>query len=224
MLENIGEVMFCKICHEKTYELLDVQFNIIYHRCTACGFIYQDVESHMPLALEKKEYDRHNNSIEDIPYVNMFKKFQKAFEPFLEGKETLEYGSGPEPVFTQILRNDGFSVTPYDPFYLKDESFKLKKYDLITSTEVFEHFSEPIKELTLLDTLLKPGGVLSIMTQFPKEDDHFLNWWYRRDPTHIAFYTRKSFEAICQRFGYRMVFTNDKDYMILKKNKSLEKN
>jgi len=209
--------MFCKICNEKTYDLYDAQFKITYYRCKACDFIYQDPKSHMPQALEKVEYDRHNNSIEDEAYVNMFKKFQEAFEVYIEGKVTLEYGSGPEPVFTQVLRRDGYDVTPYDPYYLNDKNFKNKKYDLITSTEVFEHFSEPMKEIKLLDSLLKCGGVLAIMTQFPKEDDHFLDWWYRRDPTHISFYSVKSFEYICKAFNYELMYTNNKNYMILKK-------
>jgi len=190
----------------------------MYYRCRECGFIYQDPETHMPSDLEKKEYDRHNNSIDDLPYVNMFKKFQAAFEPYLEGRVSLEYGSGPEPVFTQVLRLAGYEVTPYDPFYLKDETFKEKTYDLITSTEVFEHFSDPIKEMDLLVSLLKPGGVLAIMTQFPKEDDHFLDWWYRRDPTHISFYTVATFDKLCLKYGLKRMHTNHKNYMVLKVN------
>lgn len=209
--------MKCKICKSETYELYDGQFDINYYRCKTCAFIYQDPATHMKEALERVEYDRHNNSIDDLPYVNMFKKFQEAFEPYIEGKETLEFGSGPEPVFSQVLSKEGYDVTCYDPFYYADLSYKDKTYDLITSTEVFEHFKEPMKELACLDGLLKPGGVLAIMTQFPKEDDHFLDWWYRRDPTHISFYTLGSFDFICGLFNYERVHTNHKNYMVLKK-------
>lgn len=209
--------MLCKICEGETYIIYDEQFKMDYHRCQSCGFIYEDVKHHVNSLEEKEEYDRHNNSIEDEGYVNMFKRFIEAFEPYVTGKDLLEYGSGPEPVFSEVLRRQGYHVTSYDPFYLPDETYKEKKYDLITSTEVFEHFVEPTIEVEKLVDLLKVGGLLCVMTQFPKDDEHFKKWWYRRDPTHISFFTIESFNCLCERFGLDMVYNNNKDYMILKK-------
>lgn len=214
--------MKCKICKEETYDIYDSQFDIVYYRCKACAFIYEDPKYHHSLKDEHEEYLRHNNSIEDEGYVNMFLKFMNAFEPYLIGKETLEYGSGPEPVFSQVLRQQGYHVTSYDPFFLPDESYLDRSYDLITSTEVFEHFIEPLEEIEKLLALLKPGGILAIMTQFPKDDDHFLTWWYRRDPTHISFYTIDTFKYICKCYSLEMLYNNNKDYMILKKVESTD--
>lgn len=209
--------MKCKICNSDSYILLDEQFNIEYHRCKECGFIYADPLSHLVPGDEKKEYSSHNNSIDDLGYVQMFKRFQKVFEPFLIGDKVLEYGSGPTPVFSELLRKDGYEVTSFDPFFLPDESYLNKSYDLITSTEVFEHFTAPMDEIEKLVKLLKPQGVLAVMTQFAKDDIHFLQWWYRRDYTHISFYTHKSFEVIAAVYGLEIVYKNDKDYMIFKK-------
>ncbi|MCH4890726.1 class I SAM-dependent methyltransferase [Acidaminobacter sp. JC074] len=211
--------MKCKICKGDTYILFDEQFKMDYHRCKACGFIYADPKHHATLEDEKEEYNRHNNSIEDEGYVNMFKRFMTAFEPFVSGKVLLEYGSGPEPVFSEVLRRQGYEVTSYDPFYLPDEAYLNKKYDIITSTEVFEHFSEPYKEFEKLDGLLKEEGIMAIMTQFPKDDDHFKKWWYRRDITHISFFTVESFKSLAKDFHYELMYHNEKDYMILKKSK-----
>lgn len=209
--------MACKICGSETYELYDAQFEIIYHRCKKCLFVYEDPKFHISSQDELEEYNRHNNSIEDQGYVNMFKRFQSAFEPFVKGKQVLEFGSGPEPVFSQVLSLDGYDVTSFDPYYAPDLAYLDKRYDLITSTEVFEHLVEPIKELEKLLDLLKVGGVLAIMTQFVPEDDVFLKWWYRRDPTHIGFFHHKSFEHLCQVYPIEIVFKNNKDYMIIKK-------
>lgn len=209
--------MKCKICNQETYKLYDKQFKIDYHRCQTCGFIYEDPIFHNSYKDEHEEYLRHNNSIEDEGYVNMFLRFIDAFTPYISGKEVLEYGSGPEPVFSEVLRRNGYCVTSYDPYFLPDEGYLKKKYDLITSTEVFEHFSEPITEIEKLLSLLKKDGILAIMTQFPKDDDHFLDWWYRRDPTHISFYTVKSFDYLCHQYHLERVYHNNKDYMILKK-------
>lgn len=209
--------MKCKICNEATYELNDKQFDIVYHRCTRCGFIYEDPKFHLNLNDEKSEYDSHNNSIENDGYVNMFRRFIEAFEPYLKGKRILEYGSGPEPVLSELLRQGGYEVTSFDPFFLPDTNYLNKTYDLITSTEVFEHFVNPIEEIEKLLSLINKGGILAIMTQFPKDDTHFLNWWYRRDITHISFYTIESFEYIAAKYNLEIVFKNEKDYMIFKK-------
>lgn len=209
--------MQCKICNSDTYVLYDEQFDMDYHRCTSCGFIYEDPKHHYTEVKEKEEYGTHNNSIEDEGYVKMFRKFQKAFEPFVNGKTLLEYGSGPEPVFSELMRRDGYEVTSYDPYFLPDESYLKHTYDVITSTEVFEHFVDPMAEIDKLMGLLKSKGLLAIMTQFPKDDDHFKNWWYRRDPTHISFYTLKSFEVIAKKYDVNIVYKNDKDYMVFKK-------
>ena len=209
--------MKCKICGNDTYILFDEQFKLDYHRCKKCGFIYEDPKHHATFADEKEEYDRHNNSIEDEGYVNMFKRFINAFEPFVTGKKLLEYGSGPEPVFSEVLRREGYNVTSYDPFFLPDESYLDNKYDIITSTEVFEHFSEPFEEFKKLDALIIEGGLMAIMTQFPKDDEHFKTWWYRRDITHISFFTIDSFKELAKAFDYEVMFHNDKDYMILRK-------
>lgn len=209
--------MKCKICNEKTYIIYDEKFDIDYYRCEVCGFIYEDPAKHLQPLMEKEEYSSHNNSIEDEGYVNMFMKFIKAFEPYVGGKTLLEFGSGPEPVFSELLRRKGYHVSSYDPYFLPDESYLDKTYDVITSTEVFEHFSDPIGEFEKLTALINPQGILAIMTQFPKDDAHFLQWWYRRDKTHISFFTIKSFEFLAKKYGYEIVFFNEKDYMILKK-------
>ena len=45
----------------------------------------------------------------------------------------------------------------------------------------------------------------------------FLNWWYRRDLTHISFYTLKTFEEIGKRFGLEIINTNNVNVIIFKK-------
>ncbi len=207
----------CIICKSETYEIDDKQFQIIYHRCMKCGFIFQGSKYHVSFEQERKIYEYHNNSIDDQGYVGMFNKFIDSFESFVSGKDLLEFGSGPEPVFSEIMRRKGYLVTMFDLHYHNDESYLNKTYDVITSTEVFEHFKNPIEEMEKLVPLLRSGGVLAIMTNFPKDDNHFLDWWYRRDETHISFYTLESFEYIGKKYGLDIVHTNNKNYMIFMK-------
>jgi len=55
----------------------------------------------------------------------------------------------------------------YDIFYYpeKEPIEKIKYYDFITATEVFEHLRNPKKELELLMSLIKTKGWIGIMTK-----------------------------------------------------------
>ncbi|MCK5854314.1 MAG: class I SAM-dependent methyltransferase [Sulfurovaceae bacterium] len=157
---------------------------------------------------EKAHYDKHENGFESLGYVEMFEKFiDKAIEPYLENIEsTLEFGCGSGPVLAELLRQKGLEVDQYDLYYFPKKVYEDKKYDLITSTEVFEHLKEPTTILQTLVNSLNYNGYIILMTQFPPSDDkEFLDWWYRRDITHISFFTPKSFEIMAEKVGLKVI-------------------
>ena len=63
-------------------------------------------------------------------------------------------------------------------------------------TETAEHFYEPNKEFMRLDSLLEKGGWLGVMTNFYNDSIDFEDWYYRKDPTHVVFYTEQTLEVI----------------------------
>ena len=97
----------------------------------------------------------------------------------------------------------------YDIHYHPDDLYQAYKYDVIVSTEVIEHNKDPYNFLKHLVALLKPGGIIVIMTLFHQNDDElFKNWWYRRDETHITFFTEKTLQVLCQLCGLNMLYTD----------------
>jgi len=90
----------------------------------------------------------------------------------------------------------------YDPIYYPDATYRDGQFDLIVSTEVFEHLSDPIATLRHLREHLRPGGHLALQTQFPPPGrDAFLDWYYRLDPTHIGFFTPETFRYMAGAVG-----------------------
>lgn len=87
-------------------------------------------------------------------------------------------------------------MTVYDPLFFDEPRALTQSYDFITCSEVAEHFHRPAEEFRLLDCLLKPGGLLAVMTTFQTDDAAFAGWHYRRDPTHVVFYRQATFERI----------------------------
>jgi len=210
----------CKLCHSSTATLIDTKKSLHYYRCHSCGFIYLDDSLMVDNQREKAQYDQHNNSLENEGYVKMFESFlEEAIVPFEQSiQKVLDFGSGPTPVFSMLLEKRGFEVDIYDLYYAPEKVYEGQSYDLITSTEVFEHLSKPLETLEVLVKHLNPKGYLVLMTKFPpKDDEAFLNWWYRRDPTHISFFTPQSFEVMAAKVGLKVLKTLNDNVVIFQK-------
>jgi len=211
----------CKVCNAKTTLIEDVKKKLFYYRCMDCGFVYLDDSHRVNSMEEKRKYDQHNNSLENEGYVQMFEDFiELSIAPYLANiKKVLDFGSGPEPVFSKLLERRGLEVEIYDLYYSPQKVYEGNRYDLITSTEVFEHLSKPLETLELLVAHLNSNGYIVLMTKFPpKEDKAFLDWWYRRDPTHISFFTPKSFEVMAEKVGLKVLKTINENIIVFQKN------
>jgi len=210
----------CKICSSKTELLTDNRRSMDYYRCKSCGFIYLDNSSIVDKVSEKKHYAKHNNSFECSGYVKMFELFiTKAILPHISSiKKVLEFGCGHTPVLAKLLEKESLDVDIYDLYFYSEKEYLNRSYDLITSTEVFEHLKSPKVILESLVNILNPNGYIVLMTQFPPSDDkEFLNWWYIRDITHISFFTPKSFEILANEFGLRVLEIIDKNIVVFQK-------
>ncbi len=209
----------CLICNGETKTLVDKQIKVTYSVCDNCGFIYKDIDYHVNLEEELKMYSFHNNSFESTGYVDIFVDLIKDYiTPLNIMGKVLEFGSGPGPVLKELLIKEGYHVFDYDLFFNDNKEYLNHKYELITSTEVVEHFNNPLKEFATLSNLLEQGGYLVIMTRLRTMNTvEFLDWWYRRDITHISFYTLESLKVICNKFDLKIIKTNNTNIIIFQK-------
>ena len=211
----------CKICGSETREIIHERSGVRYHCCTDCEFISMDESFLLTAEEEKMRYDAHENSLEDPSYVDYFRRFIDAAvrDNCRPGGRGLDFGSGPSPVLATLLERDyGLIMDIHDPFYAPEKPFVGKRYDLVTCTEVVEHLREPIAYFRMFEGLLEEDGLLAIMTSFhPRDDEKFFNWHYRRDASHISFYTLKTMERIALETGLRIVYTDGERYTAFKK-------
>jgi 2-polyprenyl-3-methyl-5-hydroxy-6-metoxy-1,4-benzoquinol methylase len=119
--------------------------------------------------------------------------------------EVLDFGCGEGPLIHYLLEPRGYKVNLYDHFFYPDRSVLQAKYDFVAAVEVVEHFYDPAREFELLKSLLKPKGRLGIMTEQCSEDTDFSTWHYRRDPTHVAFYSEASLRWVARRYAFNEV-------------------
>jgi len=189
-----------------------------YFRCLECDYIFLEEQHYLDASDEKKHYDNHDNNLESLGYVKMF---ESLIEEFItpnasEIKTALDFGCGEGEVLPILLERRGISCDRYDLFYFPEKIYMDKKYDLIVSTEVFEHLSEPLEVLKNLLSHLNKNGYLLLMTAFhPSSDESFLKWFYIQDATHIGFFSMKTFEYLASEFDLKIVKHNSKNVIML---------
>ncbi len=186
----------------------------VFIRCQGCGIIFVPESHHLPPDEESARYRLHRNTISNEGYVGMFLEKIALVHQFCPGvRSVLDYGCGPSPVLAELLKREGFSCDVYDPYFFP--ALPEGYYDLVISTEVFEHFRDISTEIIRIRTLLKPGSYLAVMTSLHDSVSDFENWWYAGDPTHICFFGRRTFEWIAKEFGFRIVYMDGKNFVIL---------
>jgi 2-polyprenyl-3-methyl-5-hydroxy-6-metoxy-1,4-benzoquinol methylase len=210
--------MKCIICNSLTDSFLDSKSQIEYFECKSCQFIIKSKESFVDFKEQKKRYDLHENSEDNLGYKEYFNRFLDfILNDITEPKLALDFGCGATSLLSKILNQKGIKCDFYDPIYYPDNNHN-KKYDLIISVEVFEHIHKPKESFKYLVDRLNPNGYLAIQTAFyPKNRDDFLNWYYKLDPTHIIFFSPNTFTVLAKEFGLEIIKHNSKNMILMQK-------
>ena len=189
-----------------------------YWKCSYCEAIFLDKEFYLSSNDEYKHYLTHNNDVNDPRYKKFLSNLMLPLIERIKLNSTgLDYGCGPGPALSLMLREKGYQMFNYDPFFHPEKRNLLKKYDFISCTETVEHFHNPFGEFTRFNELLNNNGVIGIMTNFHSEQDIFENWYYIKDPTHVVFYNKKTFQIIAKIFDWDSEFLGN-NLVFLKKN------
>jgi 2-polyprenyl-3-methyl-5-hydroxy-6-metoxy-1,4-benzoquinol methylase len=198
---------------EKNFQVLKHQ-NIVewqHFHCGVCDLIFIDPAAHLPQVEERKRYEQHQNLAHNAGYVKYLRPaldlILAAF-PMPHGRprseiSVLDFGCGPGPVLADLLRQHGFDVHLFDPYFFAFPQVLQRTYELIVSTEVFEHFYNPSFEIERLRNCLDDkNGILLVQTGLHQGDEFFKQWWYARDPSHVVFYSKKTFEWIQNKWQF----------------------
>ncbi len=180
-----------------------------YYRCERCRAVFLDPECRVSKEEEKKRYEQHRNDVDDPGYRKFVAPIvAKVRERFGKTHAGLDFGAGTGPVIAKLLREDGYSVQLYDPFFWRNPEALAGDYDFIVCCEVIEHFRDPAKEFGTLKSLLRPGGALFCQTELYSEKINFKSWYYKNDPTHIVFYHEDTLSWIKSRFQFSLCEIN----------------
>ncbi len=203
----LADNILCPLCNQGAARLFFKDDCRDYFQCGYCRLVFVPKSHWLSRDDEKAVYDLHENNELDRGYRRFLSRLTK---PMLERlpphQKGLDFGCGPGPALSVILKEAGHQVSLYDPFYFNHPSLLEQTYDFITATEVVEHLHHPARVFTSLFEQLNPGGWLGVMTKQVIDQQAFATWHYIRDLTHICFYSQPTFEYIARKFKADLFF------------------
>ena len=208
----------CIVCKSSDLNLFLKCRKLVYWECKTREAKFLDPKNYVSSSYEKKHYLKHNNSVTDTNYKNFLLKLIEPIKNEISTSDIgLDYGCGFAPVLAHILKSYGFKVELYDPFFFPNKEIFSKKFKFITCSEVVEHFFNPYEEFNKINNLLDDNSWVGVMTTFLPEDDMFENWYYRRDPTHVVFYKKETFQHIGFQRNWQVFFPSENIVLFYKK-------
>lgn len=187
-----------------------------YYRCQSCALVYVDSADYLTENKEREFYGTHQNDIDDEGYRRFLSQIVDALRPYLRsGMKGLDYGCGPVKMIEGLLAEEGYPCTSFDPLF---HPVELKgPYDVVIATEVVEHFRNTALEWQTMIDLLRPGGLLAVMTELRPEDRAFSVWRYARDPTHTSFYCNETVAFLITSFDLVLLYNDGKRRLIFQR-------
>jgi hypothetical protein len=170
-----------------------------FFRCATCHLVHVPAVFHVDVAGERAVYDLHENHPDDPGYRRFL---SRAVNPLLARLPSrsigLDFGCGPGPTVSSMLRSAGHTCADYDPLYRNEPALLEATYDFVISTEVVEHLRTPAPTLQVIFDL---APIVVLMTKRTTTASAFKGWHYHHDPTHITFYADATMRWLADRYG-----------------------
>ncbi|MDA9557905.1 class I SAM-dependent methyltransferase [Vibrio sp.] len=207
----------CPLCQSSSVTHYYQDKHREYFQCLQCDLVFVNPEQRLEKQAEKAHYDLHDNNPEDIGYRQFLSRIADPIvSRVVPNSSGLDFGCGPGPTLSVMLEEMGHQVALYDIYYHPNEQVLEAQYDFLTATEVIEHLYTPNVIWNQWLSLVKPKGWIGLMTKMVIDKEAFSRWHYKNDPTHVIFFSRKTFEFLAQRDGLIVEFVG-KDVILFRK-------
>jgi SAM-dependent methyltransferase len=173
-----------------------------YFRCAECDLVFVHPDDRPGPEEEAARYLAHRNSGDDAGYVRFLRRLaDPVCARMPAGSRGLDVGCGPVPVLAELLTDAGRPTVSHDPLFRPAKEVFRDTYDFVTCSEVVEHAHDVAALFAQLVGVLRPGGTLGVMTSLLDDRTDFESWWYRRDLTHVCFYSDVTMRWIGRRWS-----------------------
>lgn len=195
------------------------------HRCRDCGFAWFPRNG---ASLDSVQSQYLGNETSPLEYYELAEKFSlEAFairmrriiqETGLESGTVLDIGAN-VGTFLQAATSAGWKATGVEPnpqaalkatqrgfevhraFFDEALAARLPKFDVVHMGDVIEHVFDPVDLLRRVRRVLKPGGLLFVVT--PDVDSVMGRWLQIKPKEHLVYFTRNSLRLAAAAAGYQ---------------------
>lgn len=210
----------CPLCHGVELSAYHQDKKRSYVHCQQCHLVFVPRQFHLTIEQEKAEYDKHDNLALDDGYRRFLNRtlmplLTEVKHRFGEAAIGLDFGCGEGQHLSAMAREQGVKILNYDLYYHDCAENLQRSYEFVVLTEVIEHLLDARRIWLQLTSLLKPGGILAMMTKRVRNPEAFSTWHYKNDPTHIAFYSDTTFRYVADWLNMELqVIANDVVFFI----------
>ncbi len=198
--------MKCVLCHSENLKKVPIHVKPQgdYYHCHSCDLVFRDPLQRLNPDLEKARYDFHQNQDTQGYRDFLSKVCNYIYENYSSQDQILDFGCGPTAFLAKILSEKNYQVDLYDLYFHNNKDVFQKKYDVITCTEVIEHVYDPALMLKQISEMLKLNSYFVVLTSERVSSEQFAGWSYRRDVTHVAFYSQHTMKNLEKLFGLKL--------------------
>lgn len=219
--------MDCPLCNKNGKKIFKGKilnkFLIQYYQCLNCGLIFTETPYWLDEAY-KDSITCVDTGIMSRNIRNMFCANVLIDKIFNKEALFLDYGGG-YGIFTRMMRDIGYNFEWQDKYSpnLFARGFQNKNknsIELVTSFELFEHFSTPRRELDNLFNLSNNILFSTLLYDKNLKYKQFSNWWYYVPQTgqHIIFYSERTCKYIAKQYGVMYYHLCDDLHLFTKQN------
>jgi hypothetical protein len=216
---NIEYNNICRCCGAEVRQLFSgslIGHNVGYFECLACGY----VQTETPHWLNQAYAEAINDSDTGIMSRNQVNAKIVLATMLMLGKldGTLVDYAGGYGILVRLLRDFGVNALWSDRYcqnlLAKGFEYTTEKADLVTAFEAFEHFVNPVEELSRMMSIA-PNVLFStqiISDPAPQQD----NWWYyaKEHGQHIGFFRIRTLEKLARDQG-KYLLSNGTSYHLI---------
>jgi len=231
----------CPICGKKNSDKFWAMSGYRLARCKNCGMIWDFFPPENLLVQYDKRYFINENP--KGGYANYFEGMSVNKKTFSDRLKKIEkrYGKGKlldvgcalgdclvEAKKLGWKNPEGLEISDYAYRYAKkrglkvkkgtlDNSYKKNSFDVVTYQDVIEHVTDPVQELKKVHRILKPGGVVFLVT--PDVAGFWSRllgplWYHYKPVEHVVYFSQETTRKALKKAGFRNIKTA-KTYHVL---------
>lgn len=199
----------CLICRSSSESFAKAtilgKYDIEYFRCRDCHF----VQTEEPYWLDEAYSEAIVSS--DVGLISRNERFARISDRVLRfiyptAIRCVDYGGG-YGMFTRMMRDRGHHFLHRDPFCRNlfasgwEAEASSDGFDLLTAFEVFEHFTDPHKDLQILDATAEHWLVSTEPTPVPTPLPD--QWWYYvlDGGQHTCLWSTRALQSVASHYG-----------------------